>query len=723
MNISMKKTPALFLLYTLCLLFLFRCSAQISGTEVTNERTVVYMPGGGEPAAYAQVSIVPVDHLPESTDESDERIVEVATDDQGGYSVEGLPEGEYNIMIRKDRYALYRDSVSLGLSAETRKDTLGVAGTLTGRVVLEPNHDPRTVYVQVIGTSIYYENVDPGGYFTLSGLAEGEYQLRLVTTLDNYTPTFERITISQGIRDTLAEPIEMIYTGIPVVADVRSVFDPVSRSVMISWDSIAYERFDSYLVYRENRNETNPKPELIAGVSDTGFVDSLKCLDSLSAGSVHFRYRVAVRSLSGETGETYAFSDVESMLSDQPVTLFPSDSRRFEVNRRCTLRVQPSASLGEISHYFWALGENGAFYETPDPRTTVLIDAPGDTIIDTLMCRAKVINKDGLEFTDTLILQSRLLWEKVAENPADETVAYHSAVLGDRIFVFCQTENDFQKKRWSLWSSADAASWECLEDSLPFDLTNKPLVFDNTLWVLERRDRESHAVIWQSVNGTDWESSQVAQLPNSGFSSDYEVWAALEDRIVLLDYYPLCLEDGGCRSDIPDQCWFTQNGTVWENTALKSSVFSDRLDIPNMNFSSCTLNGKLVVGGAWRSLYLTYPLSGAYSVKIWSDFDSDPEQIPFPSPMHENAIGSYNPQLIEYKGKLFLSAQINMDDSDAPDANTSYLWVLGDNGWFLCSDAFPAESSSEMKSNYHSMFVFENELYSISSSGVWKIQK
>lgn len=718
---SARNLARSFLLLSLAaaLFFLLHCSAQISGTEVTNERSIVYMPGGSEPAAFAQVTFVPVEHIPEESSKRD--LFDIVTDDQGRYSVTGLPEGRYyNILAEKDEYVLFKDSVFLGTSDVVRNDTLGIAGAITGQVVLQPNHDPRTVLVQVIGTSVRFENVDSRGYFTLSGLAQGEYQLLFVTTLDDYTPTPERVRIRAGECDTLPNPIEMVYTGIPVVENIKAVYDPVSKLVRVSWDSVQYRQFDSYLVYRENMAEQNQNLDTIARISETEFCDSLNGMEITD--SLHFRYRVAVSSSSLRRGEMFAFSDVKFFVSDQQIRLFSSENKRFEVNAPCTLRMEHDGSLGEIDAYFWSLGGN-AFFESSGPETTIVIDAPGDTLIDNLLLRAKVVTADGIEFTDSLNLQSRLTWEKLSPVFSDGIVGFSSVVLENRIFVFCETEISSRKSKWSVWSSADGTLWKCDADSLPFRLTCNPLAFGGRLWALERNQSDSHVVIWHSANGTDWSSSEAQELPNEDFSSDYEVWSVMGDRIVLLNYYPLCLQSGACSNELPDHCWESQNGTVWQKTNIPSSTFSDRLDIPNKHFAAFTSGERLFVAGAWRSLYLTYPLSAAYSVRVWDDLQSDPEIIPFPSPLYQDDISDYYPEIVEYNGRLFLSSRINMENSVAPDANTSRLWVLMDDGWFLCSDVFPAVSSYEMKHDYHTLAVFKDELYSISNSGVWKIQK
>jgi hypothetical protein len=133
------------------------------------------------------------------------------------------------------------------------------------------------------------------------------------------------------------------------------------------------------------------------------------------------------------------------------------------------------------------------------------------------------------------------------------------------------------------------------------------------------------------------------------------------------------------------------------------------------------MNGKLFVGGAWRSMYLLSPASRNYSYRVWNAIQTEPEHLSFPQPADSSMIAPYNQQATIFKGDLLMTAQINMESSISITKNTKYLWQLcPDKSWYLCSKTFPATNSTQMKHNYHALVTFNNRLYSISNAGVWE---
>ncbi len=705
------------LIFSIATSSLWNCTSTLSGTEVTNEKSIVYMPGGSGPAALAQVSFFPVDYTPGAG--ATEDVFQTETDKNGVYTLPELPSGYYNLIAAKQQFALYRDSVYIGEQISSRKDTLGLPGSVSARVKLQPNHDPRTVYVQVLGTE-YYENVNSAGYFTLSDLPQGTYRLRLSTTLTDYTPTFVKISVASGRADTVPEPFELVYTGIPVVTGLKAVYNPVSKTVQLSWKAESYPFLEEYVVYRENLL-TDAEPHQLARVKSSFYVDSLALFAPDSGYTdVNFRYKVAIKSSSSITGVTCEHADVTITISRSSLSLFASDTVRFSPGIPFLLHLEVDSSFGSISNYSLALGDQG-FLKVSGPDTNLTIDIPGDSLVTGMMCRAQITSKDGIKFTDTLILQSRMTWEKKSEIFMDGCKAFHASVLGNELFVFAASgPND--ALTWSVWKSMEGITWTKEVDSLPFRITLSPLVFQGKIRVWERDESMSHPLIWSSDNGRDWFCDTLEGLTNAGYSSDYDVWSAIEDKLVLFNYYPLCLQNVSCSGELR-QSWSSLDGLTWQIETMVSSVFPDRYDTPNKNFKAVQVDGNLVVAGAWRALYLTYPVYTAYSVRIWNAFNSEPVKIGFPQPTYQSAPDAYNPQLIGYKNRLYLSAQINMSNSVSPQSNTDNLWVLMKDKWFLCSDVFPAVRDSGTNSDYHALCVFKDDLYSISNAGVWVLNK
>jgi N-acetylneuraminic acid mutarotase len=283
----------------------------------------------GEPAANAIVRAYPVDHVPNSAlikKSADSSFVyKLRTDGNGRYSAASLEEGQYNFIGEKDGEYSYLDSITVSSkSGPLPSDTLDAPGTLIGKVVLEPNHDTRRVFIQVLGTD-RFANCDSSGRFVLAGLGEGDYAIRILATLDNYTPLFRGITIRAGATDTVADPIRLVFTGIPIVRGLSASYDTASATARLSWRPASYKFLKEYLVYRSDAASTIGAATLIARVRDTAYADSLALyangLPNPGGKPRRFEYNVRIRNLSGEDGLTFDNPVVEAVPTDSVRTV------------------------------------------------------------------------------------------------------------------------------------------------------------------------------------------------------------------------------------------------------------------------------------------------------------------------------------------------------------------------------------------------------------------
>ena len=198
---------------------------KFTGTIDTTDTGIVgkvtYVAGKAAPDAQVKLFI--------TRDTSRTALSQISTDNGGSFTFDSLAPGSYNVWIEStDSQVAFIDSVYVPENTEVRRDAvLGKSGSVTAIVGLQTGDDPRSVFVQALGTQ-KYSNVDSAGVFTIPGLAEGDYTLRLVSTIQGYTPTFKTITITSGIDDTLKDTIKLIYTGIPTGwlhnVPIRSVY-------------------------------------------------------------------------------------------------------------------------------------------------------------------------------------------------------------------------------------------------------------------------------------------------------------------------------------------------------------------------------------------------------------------------------------------------------------------------------------------------------------------
>jgi len=281
-----------------------KLAGTVSDTD-TGKSAMVYNPDF-TPAVGATVKFF------EINDTTRTPALRTSTDSKGRYSYKGLAKGTYNIIASDDSLLSYQDSAYVSTdTAYIHPDTLEKPGSVTAIVGVQPNDDPRTVTVQVLGTNIF-SNVDENGKFTLAPLAKGTYNVRLITTLPNYTPTYTTLTARSSKNDTLQDTLWMTYTGIPVVLGLKVSYDTVNGVVSLYWGKNPYKDFQTYMIYRDMYGTVQPSSAAIAINNDTSFVDTI-FKRNLSSGQFsffdtndyHYIYRVAIRNNSIEIGKPY----------------------------------------------------------------------------------------------------------------------------------------------------------------------------------------------------------------------------------------------------------------------------------------------------------------------------------------------------------------------------------------------------------------------------------
>jgi len=213
----------------------------------------------GAPAESADVSIVPVDNLPAEGGSA----YSTTTDANGQYDVPPMDDGLYNIIVRKDSLIAVQNSVYLGREggARIRDITLMGGVNYVGYVKMQPNHDPRSVIVQVIGWDMFDNNVGEDGYFTFRNMPPSggrPYRMLLTSTEEGYTPTYADFFVRVYEWDGTVDTIEMIYTGIPVISGLTIWYDSASGVINASWDPSTCRNFFDYAVYYDSWYQSSP---------------------------------------------------------------------------------------------------------------------------------------------------------------------------------------------------------------------------------------------------------------------------------------------------------------------------------------------------------------------------------------------------------------------------------------------------------------------------------
>jgi hypothetical protein len=243
--------------------FLVSCTNTVTiagnGTRIGNPTItgMIYRPDGKTPASNAHVYLRKKNSLPDiglkklKTD-----VALVTTNAEGEFEIDSVEAGTYVIECSDNRenLALY-DSViveSPDSAVNLPADTLKPAGAIRGTIVLPDGGDFGRVYVLVFGVQ-RFAIVDSNGHFNLENLAEGTYNLRIISSLIHYE-SLDTTNIPVVSGDTTNLTIEMLYNGISVVKNVAiKQYDTLSKVVTLSWDKIESDLVHGYNVYRKEK--------------------------------------------------------------------------------------------------------------------------------------------------------------------------------------------------------------------------------------------------------------------------------------------------------------------------------------------------------------------------------------------------------------------------------------------------------------------------------------
>jgi uncharacterized protein (TIGR02145 family) len=318
-----KKIVAKFWHHLIVFTGIFACitcthDSKISGTVDTTDtgisKAIIYNPDL-TPAVGAIVKLF------QANDTSKVAVKQVITDKNGSYTFKDISSGHYNLYAEKGNLVAYQDSVTvLDDTALINNDTLEIARKITAIVGMQPNHNPMGVTVQILGSELYVNVNDDDGYFTFDKLAKGTYRLKLETNYEGYTTTYKTVSISQTTPDTLSDTLWMIYTGIPVVKGITSSYDTLEGLVKLKWNRTTYKDLQEYLIFRDPADGLVLSTVPISFTIDTQYVDTIYRKAAVTGqksfsdtSSYQYKYRVAIRNNSQQTGISYRYNLVKAV--------------------------------------------------------------------------------------------------------------------------------------------------------------------------------------------------------------------------------------------------------------------------------------------------------------------------------------------------------------------------------------------------------------------------
>jgi len=214
----------------------------------------------------------------------------VTTNDAGAYAVDSISPGLYVIEGSKDSDAVLIDSIAVESRDSTitvPPDTLKPAGAIKGVIRLSEGGDPRKVFILAFGIDRFAKvNVD--GSFRFSTLAEGVYDLRMISGLDDYG-VLDTNNIAVKSADTSdLDTMDLPFTGIPTPKNVDINYDTLKQIVTVRWSKPDSNLVKGFTVYRRNVDSNTVLKQInTSPITDTLYRDSAGIQD------MTYEYRVA----------------------------------------------------------------------------------------------------------------------------------------------------------------------------------------------------------------------------------------------------------------------------------------------------------------------------------------------------------------------------------------------------------------------------------------------
>lgn len=254
---------------------LWGCDSETTTVSGTNDETTtslgVIRNPDGRPAAGARVLL-----YASGDTQTTPRALGVV-DNDGHVVLTGTPQaGLYNLLVRSTEgdEALFQDSlISNGTQLTIFNDTLKRTGKLKGRVRVQPQDKPAIAWVQLIGAGRYV-NLDDSGAFVIDSLPAGRFTLAAQTLADKYTPTF-RYPVIRSDSTTDLGVIDLIYTGVPMVRNVKAVWDSLASTVTVRWDSSPEPGLLGYRVLRGKHSDPQVMYEMAYVTGSQRWTDTL----------------------------------------------------------------------------------------------------------------------------------------------------------------------------------------------------------------------------------------------------------------------------------------------------------------------------------------------------------------------------------------------------------------------------------------------------------------
>jgi hypothetical protein len=224
----------------------------------------------------------------------------VSTDNSGKYSFDAVLEPDmYVVEAKNGNNAVLIDSVTVvkkDANVAIATATLEPMGAIKGAVRLSQGGDAQQAFVLAFGID-RFAKVNADGSFHFSGLAEGVYKLRLISSLHDYA-TLDTGNIGVHAAETTdVKTLDLPYRSILIPLHLNASLDTMSQIATLRWNKLDNTLVKEYKIYRRNIGD-NTLDACIGSnpVNDTVFVDDEALQDQL------YEYRISAKNLNDQEG-------------------------------------------------------------------------------------------------------------------------------------------------------------------------------------------------------------------------------------------------------------------------------------------------------------------------------------------------------------------------------------------------------------------------------------
>ncbi len=414
------------------------------------------------------------------------------TDVNGTYSLAGLEAGRYTLWAETDSSALFLNSLVITSdSSFSETDTLTAFQSVSVPVKIQPNHDPRTVEVEILGTPIRH-NVNNEGLLVLDKIPAGTYFMRLTSTLDSYSPTNDTVTISTHASGVIDDTLEMIYTGIPVVTGIIALYDTLTGVSTIGWDGTDYRDLSGYLIYRDPVGAINLSTDPIAFTANTVYRDTID-LDA-SEGLV---YRIAIRANNNNSvGPVFYKDTIQFVNSLSSLNLIEMESGIAYEFRDFNVEYNTPDWLDTVKSVDWSVPSEAVTGSGVDGR--ISFSTPSDTLYKEFLLKLSITGSNNRVLTDSVRL---VVHPKIEQIAGKSGVPHHSntpVVLENSVYLI----TDEYRQQPTVWKAEDGITWEkcaTLDETFTTTISNLT-VWRDSLWFVT-----GNGGLYKSADGVDWQ--------------------------------------------------------------------------------------------------------------------------------------------------------------------------------------------------------------------------